>query len=75
MRSSRFSRWVLVAPPHLLGALKKSLTPELTKHLMATVDKDLSHVPSPELPETLRAVVRIPLDQRDVVRESSKHVH
>ncbi len=75
MRSNRFSRWVLVAPPHFLGMLKQSLTPELTKHLMATVDKDLSHVESHELADTLRAVVHIPADQRDVVRQQSKHVH
>src|SRR3977135_556507 len=32
MRSKRFDRWVLVAPPHFLGILKNELTSELQKH-------------------------------------------
>jgi protein required for attachment to host cells len=75
MRANRFSRWVLVAPPHVLGMLKKELSPELTKHLMATVDKDLSHLELGALAEHLHDAVHIPPDQRDVVRETTKHSH
>jgi protein required for attachment to host cells len=75
MRSARFRRWVLVAPPHFLGLLKKELTPELTRHLMATVDSDMNHLGAHDLAERLRDAVRIPLDQRDVVREADKHAH
>ena len=62
MRSRRFHGWVLVAPAHFLGMLKKELTPELEKHLMATVDRDLSHFDAHHLAERLCDVVRIPPD-------------
>lgn len=64
MRSKRFDRWVLVAPPHALGMMKNDLTPELTKHLMTTVDKDLTHVDVAGLTERLGETCRIPLDAR-----------
>jgi protein required for attachment to host cells len=63
MRSARFRRWVLVAPPHFLGLMKKELTPELTKHLMATVDHEMNHVSAHDLAESLRDTVRVPIDQ------------
>jgi protein required for attachment to host cells len=75
MRSKRFHRLVLAAPPQFLGMLKKELTHELTGHLMATVDKDLSRFESHELVEHLRDAVRIPPDQREVVHETGKHPH
>ena len=75
MRSVRFRRWVLVAPPHFVGMIKKELTAELTKHLMATVDKDLVHLSALELAEKLRDTVRIPLDEQDSTRPSTKHAH
>ena len=71
MRSKRFDRWVLVAPPHALGMMKNDLTPELTKHLMTTVDKDLTHIDVADLTERLGETVRIPLDERD----NAKHAH
>ena len=73
MRSKRFDRLVLVAPPHFLGMLKKELTSELQKHLVASVDKDLTHIDAPDLAERLRDFVRIPLDELDIVREPTKH--
>jgi protein required for attachment to host cells len=74
-RSGRFRRWVLVAPPHFVGLMKKELTSELTKHLMATVDKDMTHFNVGQLAEALRESVRIPVEQRDSVREPDKHGH
>jgi protein required for attachment to host cells len=68
MRAQRFHRWVLVAPPHVVGVLKKDLTPQLEKHLMATIDKDLNQLDVHELEHRLRDDVRIPPDQRDVIR-------
>jgi protein required for attachment to host cells len=53
MRSARFRGWVLVAAPHFAGLIKKELTPELEKHLMTTVHKDMSHVGVPELARTV----------------------
>ena len=67
MRSKRFRRWVLVAPPHVLGILRKELTGELVENLMGTIDKDLSRLPARELAERLRDAVRIPIDQREEV--------
>ena len=75
MRSKRFDGWVLVAPPQFLGMMKKELTPELQKHLMASVDKDLTHIDAKELAERLRDTVRIPLDQQEIVRPATKHAH
>jgi protein required for attachment to host cells len=68
MRSRRFYRWVLVAPPHVAGVVKKSLTPQLEKHMMRTVDKDLNHLDVSELSEKLRDDIRIPVDQREALR-------
>ena len=75
MRSQRFDRWVLVASPHFLGMLKNELTPQLQKHLLASVDKDLTHIDAPELAERLRDIVRIPNDEKDMLREANKHAH
>jgi protein required for attachment to host cells len=75
MRAKRFDRWVLVAPPHVVGMLKAKLGPELERHLMTTVDKDFTHFEAPQLVERLRETVRIPPDQRDSVREPHKRAH
>jgi protein required for attachment to host cells len=77
MRSARFGHWVLVAPSHFVGLVKKELTPELEKHLMTAVDKDFTHLTASELQDRLGDVVRIPLDQQDVIRirEPNKHAH
>jgi protein required for attachment to host cells len=75
MRSKRFRRWVLVSPPHFLGILKSELTPALLENLMTTVDKDLSHLDSHALAAHLGDAVRVPADQRDVIREPTKHPH
>jgi protein required for attachment to host cells len=75
MRSRRFHRWVLVAPAHFLGMLKKELTVELQKHLLASIDKDLNHLDTRDLAERLRDVVRIPPDQREALGQTGKHAH
>jgi protein required for attachment to host cells len=66
MRSQEFRRWVLVAPPQFLGMMKHELTSELEKHLMTTVDKDLSHLDARALAVKLHEAVQIPLDQREI---------
>jgi protein required for attachment to host cells len=58
MRSARFQRWVLVAPPHFLGLMRKELTGELEKHLMKTVDKDFNDLAVHDLSERLGDAVR-----------------
>ena len=60
MRSARFQKWVLVAPPHFLGLMKKELTSELEKHLVTAVAKDFNDLAVHELSERLRDAVRVP---------------
>jgi protein required for attachment to host cells len=61
MRSARFQRWVLVAPPHFLGRMRQELTSELEKHLLTTVAKDFNDLSVPQLSERLSDAVRVPL--------------
>jgi len=64
MRSARFREWVLVAPPHFLGLMRKELTGELEKHLLTTIDKDFSHLAVHALSERLHEAVRVPVNDR-----------
>lgn len=48
-----YSQLLLVAPPHFLGLLRKRLNGKLTKHLLASIDKDLTAIEARELPERL----------------------
>jgi protein required for attachment to host cells len=74
MRSKRFDRWVLVAPPHFLGMLRNELSHELEKQLMATVDKNLNHLDVRALTQRLHDAVRIPPDERNGVHKADKHM-
>ncbi len=64
LRSARFQKLVLVAPPHFLGLLRKELTSELAKCVMATVDKDLNDLDVHALSARLRDTVRLPDELR-----------
>jgi protein required for attachment to host cells len=75
LRATRFQNWVLVAPPHFLGLMKKELGSELAKSLMATVDKDLTGLDIHALAERLHGAVRIPVNNLAAIRENTKHVH
>jgi len=77
LRSSRFDHLVLVAPPHCLGMLKNELTVELEKHLMATVDKDLTNIDAADLSNRLGDTARIPVAERlaSEAKASSRHAH
>jgi len=52
-----FSRLVLVAPPHLLGRLRKALSAPTRKRVTATIDKDLTQLHERDLPERLADVL------------------
>ena len=65
LRSARFDRWVLVAAPHFAGLMLKELTPQLKKHLLAMVDKDLGHLDPVALEERLRDVIRVPVGRAE----------
>jgi protein required for attachment to host cells len=72
MRSARFRKWVLVAPPHFLGLMREKLTSELEKHLLTTVNKDFNDLAVHELSERLRDAVRIPVSDKESIREDRK---
>ena len=50
---NRFDHLTLVAPPHFLGLLKKSLGQQTGKRLRVTVDKDLTMYEAAELRKRL----------------------
>jgi protein required for attachment to host cells len=75
LRQARFDKWVLVAPAHVLGLVKKAISPALDKHLMATVDQDLGHLDIHALTERLREAVRIPPNELPTFREAIKRAH
>jgi protein required for attachment to host cells len=75
MRSRRFHGWLLVAPPHVVGMLKRELTSELEKHLRSVIGQDFNNLGMQALAARLRDDVRAALDQAASPREGSKHTH
>ena len=78
MRSHKFKHLVLCAPPQFLGKLKNELSTELKKHLLSTVDKDLTNLSGDALVERLSDAVKIPLDKLEILREplrTNSHSH
>jgi protein required for attachment to host cells len=49
----RFDKLVLVAPPKVLGVLRKSLSHEATDKVLAEIPRDLTSQPIPEIVRTL----------------------
>ncbi len=56
---NRFDRLVIVAPPGLLGNLRKQLPEPLKADITAEIPKDLTNVPATRLPEHLSAVLAV----------------
>lgn len=52
-----YDRLVLVAPPKALGALRGELDKTVTDKVIGEVDKDLTNIPLPQLPEHLSLYV------------------
>jgi len=75
LRSARFKKWVLVAPPHFLGQMRKELTSEFEKHLLATVDKEFNDLDAQELSERLLDAVRIPVADQESICVDRKLAH
>ena len=75
MRSNRFEQLVLVAPPHFLGMLKNELTPEVTKHLLVAVDKDLTHIDASDVADRLRDRIWNASEESRNQREAIRHSH
>jgi protein required for attachment to host cells len=56
-RRQRFDRLVLVAPPKLMGMLRGLLPPNLMDKVGGELTKDLTKIPSHELPEHLEPIL------------------
>ena len=52
-----FQRFILFAPPAMLGMLRDRLTPQLKAALHADIPKDLTHLPLDDLPKHLADVI------------------
>jgi protein required for attachment to host cells len=57
----RFERLVLVAEPHFLGLLREALDDQTARLVVASVPKDLSHVPMQELATRLPELPAAPV--------------
>ncbi|MCC7016733.1 MAG: host attachment protein [Rhodospirillales bacterium] len=54
-----FERLILVAPPQTLGEIRAALKPATMKLVAAEINKDLTHVPIPELGPHLGEAVKV----------------
>lgn len=57
--SGSFEQLVLVAPPQTLGEIRSALKPATAKRISAEIDKDLTHVPIPELASHLEGSIKV----------------
>jgi protein required for attachment to host cells len=57
--SQSFDRLVLVAPPKMLGDLRKLVVPSVREKIVAEVDKDLTNVPYGEILSHLDDVIAL----------------
>lgn len=57
--SDAFERLVIVAGPHMLGQIRKALPEDLSKLVIAEMNKDLTQVTLKELPEHLNEVIAV----------------
>jgi len=54
-----FDRLVVVAPPVMLGNLRKMITPEVKSKIIAEIDKDLTRLPNSEIAFHIENVIGI----------------
>jgi protein required for attachment to host cells len=59
VEKKEFDRLVIVAPPAMLGDLRKYLTNEVAVKIVAEVDKDLAKIPNDEISSHLANVVTL----------------
>lgn len=52
-----YSRLVLVAPPHFLGLLRKTINPTVSKLIGATIDRDYMHLSDADMHKHLDALI------------------
>jgi len=58
-QKARFQRFVLIAPPAMLGVLRQQLTPQLCDLLHADIAKNLTHVSVDDLTGHLADVIAV----------------
>jgi protein required for attachment to host cells len=54
-----FDRLVVVAPPAMLGNLRKMIKPEVRNKIVAEIDKDLTRIPNNEIASHIENVIGI----------------
>jgi protein required for attachment to host cells len=54
-----FDRLVVVAPPAMLGNLRKMINPEVRNKIVAEIDKDLTRIPNNEIASHIENVIGI----------------
>jgi protein required for attachment to host cells len=59
VRASAFDRLILIAAPHMLGALREALDDDVATKVAAEIDKDLTKVSVHDLPGHLTDVIAI----------------
>jgi protein required for attachment to host cells len=57
LAGKKFDELVMVATPRLLGELRQHLGKDSSRHLLATVDRDIVHMPEQEIAGHLRQYV------------------
>ncbi|WP_224703025.1 host attachment protein [Devosia aquimaris] len=57
LQEGAFDRLVVVAAPIALGDLRKAMTPNVQKAVMAEINKDLTNLPTAQLPQHLEGVL------------------
>ena len=57
--SKSFDRLVLVAPPTMLGELRKALPPDAREKVAAEIDKDLTHIGDDDIPSHIEDVIAL----------------
>jgi protein required for attachment to host cells len=57
-----YARLMLVAPPTVMGRLRKALSSHASQKLVGSLDKDLTHVGLNDLPKHLEGVVETTVD-------------
>jgi protein required for attachment to host cells len=57
--SKSFDRLVLVAPPAMLGDLRKVISPQVREKVIAEIDKDLTKIPNNEISTHIDDVIAL----------------
>lgn len=59
LHAKDFDRWILVAPPEILGDFRKHIDHALKEVLAAELPKDLTKIPTDEISDHLRAFLPV----------------